>query len=143
MRRSQGTAAVLWLGLLWLGLHKALAVRFGVGLVRRASNSADAASSSSSAVSDGGGTAGGRGRGREFNAWTQRIKGEIATRWDQGIAQRRNNGSGKATERQVEEYGGSQTLRMLQFWSRAFVIYNDYKTSQVRQDKSWCNVMTP
>lgn len=139
MRRLRGAAAVLWAGLLLLvGLHQALAVRFGAGLVRRAN--ADAA------VSEG--TGGGRGRGAEFNAWTQRIKGEIATRWDQSVVQALN-GSGRATERQkkrgkggsgsMEEYSGSQTLRMLQFWSRAIVIYNDYKTSQVRRKKKGCD----
>jgi hypothetical protein len=73
----------------------------------------------------------------------QRVKGEIATRWDKGIGQMFNgSSSGVAAgfRRQqhlkdgIEEYSGSRTLRMLHFWSRAIAIYNDYKLSQVREE---------
>lgn len=165
MRRLHGAALLLVLLVAALGCcHLSLAVRFGAGLVKRA-NAAGAGGGSSSSSGGGGGKGKGKGgmeeggdggrkgQGAEFNAWTQRIKGEIATRWDQaGFGLVLNNGSAdtaaagagagpssskrgfrlKPPKNGVEEYSGSRTLRFLDFWSRAIGIYHDYKVSQLR-----------
>lgn len=158
MQRLHGAALLLLLLVAALGCcHLSLAVRFGASLVKRSNAAGAGGSLSSSSGGEGEGKGseegGGRdrkGRGAEFNAWTQRIKGEIATRWDQaGFGQMLNNGRAagagaavngasmksfklKPPKNGVEEYSGSRTLRFLDFWSRAIGIYHDYKISQLR-----------
>lgn len=147
MRRLHGAALLLVLATL-LGCHRSLAVRFGAGLVKRASAAGCSAVASGSGKAAAAEEEGGdrKGRGAEFNAWTQRIKGEIATRWDQGFGQMfngssaavaghsssRSKGGSKPPKNGMEEYSGSRTLRFLDFWSRAIGIYHDYKVSQLR-----------